>query len=246
MVQRFTLKIGDRLLTQETKKDYNEKVFSAVAPQYDFITRALSFWRDAAWKRSLVDALPAQEAPLCVDLACGTGDISFLLAEKYPHGGIVGLDIAKPMLDIARNRNTSSKVIFINQDISHLEFAPGSVDIVTGGYALRNAPDLKLVIDEIYKILKMDGIAAFLDFSKPSSRFLQRLEYWILRVWGGFWGILLHRNHEVYSYIAESLQLFPDRRRLHELFRDSGFTVINSRLYFFGITELLVVRKNPK
>lgn len=52
-----------------------------------------------------------------------------------------------------------------------------------------------------------------------------------------------HRNHEVYSYIAESLRRFPERARLRESFRDKGFTVGSSRLYFFGITELLVVRK---
>ena len=62
-------------------------------------------------------------------------------------------------------------------------------------------------------------------------------------MWAGFWGLLLHRNHEVYGYIAESLQGFPDRVRLRDIFRDKGFTVMASRLYFFGITELLVVRK---
>jgi ubiquinone/menaquinone biosynthesis C-methylase UbiE len=70
------------------------------------------------------------------------------------------------------------------------------------------------------------------------------LEYWILKVWAGFWGALLHRNHEVYGYIAESLQGFPDRAQLRSIFRDRGFTVIASRRYFFGITELLVVRKS--
>ena len=246
MAQRFTLKIGDHLLTAEKKRDYTEKVFSEVAPKYDFITRALSFWQDVSWKRDLINALPVSESPLCVDLACGTGDISFLLAEKYPRGRIVGLDIAKPMLDIARDRNTFRNVLFVNQDMSHLEFASQSADIVTGGYALRNAPDLKVTLDEIHRILKPGGAAAFLDFSKPDSKFLQQLEYWILRIWGGFWGILLHQNHEVYSYIAESLQLFPSRDRLRKIFWDNGFTVTASRLYFFGITELLVIRKITK
>lgn len=178
-----------------------------------------------------------------MDIACGTGDISFLLAEKYPQGRIVGLDIARPMLDIARGRNVRQNVIFTSRDMGHLDFAPQSVDIVTGGYALRNAPDLAVAIDEIHRILKPGGTAAFLDFSKPDSRFLQQLEYWLLKIWEGLWGILLHRNHEVYSYIAESLRLFPERERLREILRDKGFTMTLSRLYFLGITELLVVEK---
>jgi demethylmenaquinone methyltransferase/2-methoxy-6-polyprenyl-1,4-benzoquinol methylase len=243
MAARFTLRIVDHLKTPEKKRYYNEKVFAEIAPKYDFITRALSFWRDTHWKRDLVALLPWCESPLCVDLACGTGDITFLLARKYPQGRIVGLDITEPMLDLARRRNTFPNVRFVNQDMDCIEFATGSVDVITGGYALRNAPDLEVAIKEIHRALKPEGVAAFLDFSKPNARLPQRLEYWILKVWAGFWGSLLHRNHEVYGYIAESLQCFPDRVQLRDIFRDKGFTVMASRLYFFGITELLVVRK---
>jgi ubiquinone/menaquinone biosynthesis C-methylase UbiE len=58
--------------------------------------------------------------------------------------------------------------------------------------------------------------------------------------------VLLHRNHEVYSYIAESLQRFPDRHHLRNIFREKGFSVIDSRLFFGGVTELLVVQKLPR
>jgi demethylmenaquinone methyltransferase/2-methoxy-6-polyprenyl-1,4-benzoquinol methylase len=243
MAQRFTLRIGDCLRTAEAKKDYNKKVFAEIAPRYDFITRALSFWRDASWKRDLIAALPPREAPLCVDLACGTGDIAFLLAEKYPTGRVVGLDITEGMLDLARSRNTYHNVRFVNQDMGCLGFAGGSVDIISGGYALRNAPDLGTAIDEISRVLKPGGAAALLDFSKPAARLPRRLHYWILKGWGGFWGLLLHRNPDVYGYIAESLQCFPDRDRLRRMFRDKGFVIVTSRRYFFGITEMIVVRK---
>jgi demethylmenaquinone methyltransferase/2-methoxy-6-polyprenyl-1,4-benzoquinol methylase len=77
MTGRFVLKIGDCLEDAEKKKYYNERVFSDIAPRYEFITRALSFGRDAAWKRTLVSLLPSHESPVCVDLACGTGDLAF-------------------------------------------------------------------------------------------------------------------------------------------------------------------------
>jgi ubiquinone/menaquinone biosynthesis methyltransferase len=246
MTDRFVLKIGDHLENPERKKYYNERVFSEVAPRYDFITRVLSFGRDAAWKRALISLLPYRESPVCVDLACGTGDISFLLAGKYADGRIAGLDITEPMLAIARHRNAHPNISFVNQDMGSLEIESESVDIVTGGYALRNAPNLETVIDEIGRVLKPRGVAAFLDFSKPDANTLQKIEYWGLKIWTGLWGVLLHRNHEVYSYIAESLQRFPDRRRLRNLFREKGFSVIDSRLFLGGITELLVVQKLPR
>lgn len=244
MTGRFVLKIGDHLENAETKRYYTEQNFSEVAPRYDFITRALSFGRDATWKRALIALLPSHQSPVCVDLACGTGDIAFLLAGKYPHGRIVGVDITGPMLDIARHRNTHPNVSFAKQDMGSLDIASESVDIVTGGYALRNAADLGTAVDEISRILKPGGVAAFLDFSKPAGKFPQTMEYWGLKVWTSLFGTVLHRNHEVYGYIAESLRRYPDRPRLRAIFRDTGFSVTDSRLFFGGVTELLVVQKN--
>jgi ubiquinone/menaquinone biosynthesis methyltransferase len=246
MTGRFDLKIGDHLEDAEKKKYYNERLFSEVAPRYDFITRVLSFGRDAAWKRALISSLPSHESPVCLDLACGTGDISFLLADKYTRGRISGLDITEPMLDIARQRNNRPNVSFVNQNMGSLEIPSETADIITGGYALRNAPHLETVIDEIGRVLKPRGVAAFLDFSKPDASIPQKIEYWCLKIWTGLWGVLLHRNHEVYSYIAESLRRFPDRRHLRNLFQEKGFSVVDSRSFFGGITELLVVQKLPR
>ena len=246
MTGRFDLKIGDHLEDAEKKKYYNERLFSEVAPRYDFITRVLSFGRDAAGKRALISSLPYHESPVCLDLACGTGDISFLLADKYTRGRISGLDITEPMLDIARQRNNRPNVSFVNQNMGSLEIPSETADIITGGYALRNAPHLETVIDEIGRVLKPRGVAAFLDFSKPDASIPQKIEYWCLKIWTGLWGVLLHRNHEVYSYIAESLRRFPDRRHLRNLFQEKGFSVVDSRSFFGGITELLVVQKLPR
>src|ERR1700747_2396981 len=170
MNDRFVLKIGDHLENAETKRYYTERNFSEVAPRYDFITRVLSFGRDAAWKRTLVSLLPSQESPVCVDLACGTGDIAFLLAGKYPRGRIAGVDITESMLDIARHRNTHPNVSSSSQHMGSLDIVSESVDILTGAYALRNAADLGTAIDEIKRVLKPSGVAAFLDFSKPRGK----------------------------------------------------------------------------
>lgn len=244
MNQYFNLKIGDHLKNALKKKFYNERVFAEIAPRYDFITRALSFGCDASWKRELIDLLPPKVMPTCLDIACGTGDIAFLLAEKYLDGKITGIDITESMLKLARTRNSYSCILFKNGDMGQLNFPDSSVDIITGGYALRNAPDLKVTLDEIARVLKPGGVAAFLDFSKPSNIVMQRLEYWLLKVWTGFWGILFHRNHEVYSYIAESLSAFPNREILRNFFQERGFSILSSKLHFGGITETIIVRKN--
>ena len=242
-MKKLTIKIGDHLKSADKKKYFNEVMFSVIAPRYDFITRLFSFWQDAAWKRHLIVALPEKAKPYCLDLACGTGDIAFLLAEKYPQGAIIGLDLTEDMLMLARERNKYKNISFVNGDMGKLETESATADIVTGGYALRNAPDLKQTIAEIYRVLKPGGTAAFLDFSKSETKWKQSLSYYILKGWTGLWGLILHRNHEVYSYIAESLKAFPDRETIKQLFEQQGFAISVSKLHFFGITETLIVSK---
>lgn len=239
----FDLKAGDHLHFPGGKRHYNERHFTEAAPRYDLATRAMSLGRDAAWKRSVVAALPDIPAPLCIDVACGTGDLTRLLAEKYPRGKIVGLDLTGPMLDLARLRKPPGNVRFTRQDMGAMGVATGSADVVTGAYALRNAPELGGTLDEIRRILKPGGVAAFLDFARPASRRLGVPQYWLLRTWCGFWGMTLHANPEVHGYIAPSLKAFPDRSRLRELFADRGFELVASRAFVLRMVEMLVFRK---
>ena len=221
-----------------------ERHFAEAAPRYDAATRAMSLGRDAAWKRALVAALPDRAAPFCVDLACGTGDVAFLLADRYPGGRVVGVDIAEPMLAIARARNRRGNVSFARRDMGSLDFPDGCIDIVTGSYALRNARDVRAVLDETARVLVPGGAAAFLDFSKPASRPLQAAQRRVLGAWCGLWGLILHGNPEVHGgYIARSLDAFPDRARLLAVARERGLLPVASRRFFLGITEMIVLRK---
>jgi ubiquinone/menaquinone biosynthesis methyltransferase len=245
MEQRFTLKLGDHLSTPDKKRFYNEQVFTEIAPRYDFITRALSFWQDAAWKRAMMNRLPRIDSPLCLDLACGTGDISFLLAKKYPAGRVIGIDITEKMLVLARRRNECPNVGFFRQDMGRLDIDSRSVDIITGGYALRNAPDLSVALDEINRVLRPGGTAAFLDFSRPEAPRIEKIQHGVLKAWTEFWGWALHRNPEVYGYIAQSLRCYPDRIRLRRMLEKRGMDIVYTKLHFPGMTETIVARKRP-
>lgn len=243
MSERFRLKAREWLDAPGRKRAYNERHFAAAAARYDLATRAMSLGRDAAWKRILVGALPDLPSPVCVDLACGTGDVSFLLAGRYPGGVVTGVDLSASMLAIARGRNRFGNVRFERGDMGGLPLPDGSADVVTGGYALRNAPDLREAVSEVHRVLAPGGVAAFLDFSNPESPLLRRLQYVLLRSWCGLWGLLLHGTPEIHGYVAESLRAFPSRSLLRELFREQGLGLYVDRRFFLGITGLLVLRK---
>lgn len=238
MITRFHLKPMEYIEAPETKQSFNRSLFSEVAPKYDFITKALSFGRDAAWKRTLMAGLPETGFPACVDLACGTGDITRLLVNRYPDGNITGLDLTPAMLERADKLTKNKKIRYVEGSMQELPFNSESLDIVTGGYALRNAPDLNQAIDEIARVLRPGGSAAFLDFSKPRNAIGQQLTHFALKFWGGLWGFLLHGNPDVYGYIADSLKLYPDRAELQQRFQVRGFVSLKSIPFFGGLLEI--------
>jgi len=92
----------------------------------------------------------------------------------------------------------------------------------------------------VRRILKPGGQAAFLDFAKPPSRWRQTSQLPLLKVWGGFWGLVLHGGPE-HAYIAESLRQFPDRVALREQFAQHGFRLRAARNCFAGMLEILVL-----
>lgn len=227
----------------EYKKSYNQELFTEVAPLYDRITKVLSLCHDAGWKRKLIALLPSREYSQCLDIACGTGDIAFALAQSFPKANVIGLDLTPDMITYAQSKNRHAHVTFMLGDMCQLSQPDASIDLVTGGYALRNAPDLKTVLIQIHRVLKPGGIAAFLDFSKPASKPLQKAEYHLLKMWGGLWGLVFHKNPSVYGYIADSLARYPDREQLHALLRSSGFDMLTSQRLFGGITEIIICSK---
>ena len=245
---RYRLKDFD-LRSPNSKLDYTRKVFSVVAVRYDVITRLLSFGRDGRWKQIMLARLPRDGADgtrqgfACLDLACGTGDISRLLAHRYPYGTVDAVDVNHEMLRRARLRSDHAQIRFHQADMNELPFTDASYDIVTGGYALRNSPHLATTFREILRVLKPGGTAAFLEFSTSPVQQLRSLQLKLLGFWGGVWGWLFHGNPEVYSYIAKSLSYYPDFVELPRLMTRIGFRRVRQKRLLGGMLALTFARK---
>ena len=242
-MSRFLQKSRDWLDVPARKRAFNAAHFAAAAARYDMATIAMSFGRDRSWKRQLVAELPSLPHPCCLDLACGTGDLSRLLADRYPHGRIIGLDLTREMLALAAARGGPTRLGYLQGDMHALPLASASCDLVTGGYALRNAPDLDCALAEVARVLRPGGQAAFLDFAKAGTPAGQQRQYRLLRCWCGLWGRLLSGSWEVHGYIAESLRNFPGEAELDRLLRDHGL-VLQARHRLLGgmLQRLLLVR----
>lgn len=238
--------LKEHISSKEKKQSYVTQMFETIAPRYDFITVFLSYGMDRGWKRKMIGMLDLAGDERALDLACGTGDITFALGEKLPRGRAVGVDITKGMIDIAESKRAErgvKNVFFHRADIMRLPFADASFDCVTCGYALRNVPDVGGALEEIRRILKPGGRFCSLDFAHPDSRLYRWLYLNYLVVVGSTVGLLLHGDADVYRYIPESLKLYPGQHGVKSLMDRLGFVETAIREFGGGIMAINSGRK---
>ncbi|MBV8904663.1 MAG: ubiquinone/menaquinone biosynthesis methyltransferase [Acidobacteriia bacterium] len=219
--------------TPAERKDLRlmRQMFHRVAPRYDFITRAFSYGMDRHWKRAGVETAALPSNPVVLDLAAGTGDFSALVTQSRPGAIAVAVDLTERMLRLAGERGVCYKVC---ADAGRLPFADGSFDCVFVGYGLRNFANLRGAVREIERVTRPGGLLVSLDFFLPANRALRALYLAYLYTQGAFWGLLLHRQPRIYTYIPHSLRCFLSIDEFSALLRGSGYCRVEARSYILG------------
>jgi len=207
------------------------EMFKTVGPRYDFITHAFSYGMDRHWKLLGVEKASLRNDAVVLDLACGTGDFSQLVVQRLPRARVVSVDFTEGMLRLARRRGLTEMVC---GDATALPFADGSFDCVFIGYGLRNFPNLNAALQEIKRVTRPGGLMVSLDFFLPGNRVLRRLFLGYLYAQGTFWGMLLHGNPLVYTYIPDSLRHFVSMAEFSSLLQRTGYVRVEAHAYIFG------------
>ena len=206
-------------------------MFHTIAPRYDFITRAFSYGMDRRWKRTCVERSGLSGNPLVLDLASGTGDFSRLVSRRYPGSRPLAVDLTERMLQLARAHGVARAVC---ADAASLPFADGSFDGVFIGYGLRNFRNLPAALREIERVTRPGGMLVSLDFFLPANRWLRHLYLGYLYAQGVFWGLLLHGQTRVYTYIPDSLRNFVSIDEFSSLLRRAGYRPLDTRRFILG------------
>lgn len=214
------------------RQRYVTAVFDLVAPRYDAFTRWFSFGMDRAWKGEVARLANAATQPhgdravVVADLACGTGDLAFALAATGRF--VVGVDVSREMLGRALMRRRASRRTvphFAAGDMIALPVADASVDVVTIGYGLRNAPRLAVALDEVARVLRPGGHVVTLDFCRPTNPVWRRLFLGYLTAAGNLYGWAWHREPAAYGYIPWSIERFVTPDELTAALAERGFDV---------------------
>lgn len=229
------------LESPDSKGRYVRRLFATIADRYDLITIVLSFGLDAGWKRRLVSIAGPVAGTQALDLACGTGDITFELSR---HGACAtGLDITHRMVAIARSKATRGKPNFVVGDMAGLPFRDGQFDVVTTGYGLRNVPLLDDALREVARVLRPGGVLLSLDFDRPPNALVRGVYLGYLTVVGSLLGFALHRDPDTYRYISESIRRYPGAAAVARLMQADGFATAEWVPVLGGLMAMHIARK---
>jgi demethylmenaquinone methyltransferase/2-methoxy-6-polyprenyl-1,4-benzoquinol methylase len=236
-----TADFGFRRVPRAEKAGMVRAVFDSVAPRYDLMNDLMSLGIHRAWKRIFVTALDPRPHDRLLDLAGGTGDISFAWLAKG--GGPVLLsDINASMLSVARDRALNAAVVaslsLLVADAERLPLPDRCADRVSIAFGLRNCTDKDAVLNEARRVLKPGGRFLCLEFSRVQVAALMPLyEAWSFRVLPRLGRMVAH-DEASYRYLAESIRTFPDQARLTAMMRDAGFARVTVRNLSGGIAAI--------
>jgi demethylmenaquinone methyltransferase / 2-methoxy-6-polyprenyl-1,4-benzoquinol methylase len=224
------------------------EMFATIASRYDLLNHLLSGTIDKRWRRrvakTLHSALPTlppsvQGKARILDVACGTGDLSFTLFENG-NARIFGVDFCRPMLQIATSKASTLgvEVPFIEGDALALPFLDRSFEAATIAFGLRNLTGMEAGFTELLRILKPGGKLVVLEFSKPTTPVLRsvfRIYFTrVLPLLGGW----ISGSRSAYQYLPESVSRFPDQTELASIMIQVGFEEVTFQNLSGGIAAL--------
>jgi ubiquinone/menaquinone biosynthesis C-methylase UbiE len=137
-------------------KELYPAVFSRHAGEYARRLEEIMARGEARGRSRAIDALHVRPGMRVLDIACGPGTLTRLLARMVSPGGeVVGVDLARGMIELAR-RSDVTGARFEVMDMEHLAFRDASFDAAICGHGLQFATDLAAALRETRRVLR-DG-----------------------------------------------------------------------------------------
>ena len=229
------------------KKAEVEQMFDRIAPRYDLLNRLLSLGIDVSWRKRAISYLkPAQPAEI-LDVATGTADVAILTAKILNPKKVVGIDIANQMLELGRGKIETqglSEIISLETgDSERLRFADGSFDAVSVAFGVRNFENLEKGLSEMYRVLRPNGRIVVLEFSKPHVFPIKQLYNAYFKYVLPLIGRLTSRDLRAYTYLFESVQVFPEGNQFTEILTKTGFQHSLCERLTLGICSIYTATK---
>jgi 2-methoxy-6-polyprenyl-1,4-benzoquinol methylase len=248
---------GFKTVKKEERQNLVNSVFANVSSKYDVMNDAMSLGVHRIWKNEFVNMIGLlkpniiydengkgrEEKMQIIDVAGGTGDISFRIWDKACNYAknyysimpveIRVVDINPHMLEVGKKRAIElnipeEDIKFIEENAETLKFLPdNSVDLYTIAFGIRNCTNLEKVVREAHRVLKKGGRFMCLEFSHVNVPVLSSIydfySFYVIPELGG----LIANDKASYQYLVESIRNFPDQETFKQLIKNCDFEGAN-------------------
>ncbi len=237
-----TTHFGFETILEKDKSDKVQGVFSSVASKYDVMNDVMSLGIHRVWKDTMMDWLAPIRGQALLDVAGGTGDISFRFLKRAHGANATVLDLTEPMLAEGRKRaenvGISGQLEWVVGDAMALPFEDDSFDVYTISFGIRNVTDPQKALSEAYRVLKPGGRIMVLEFSHIPNDLLQWFyDKYSFNVIPRL-GQIIASDSSSYQYLVESIRKFPKQESFMKLVNAAGFENTKYRNLTMGVACL--------
>jgi len=216
-----------------------QEVFNVVANKYDLMNDVMSVGTHRYWKECMIDWLTPFPGMKIIDVAGGTGDISFRFLKRVNgQGEAVVCDPNNTMTEYGKRKNQFSENIeWITAPSEKLPFENESFDAYLVSFGVRNFDDIKKALDEAHRVLKIGGRFICLEFSKVQNQKLSKL-YSVYSKMIPIFGKIIVGDEKPYKYLTRTIENFPSQERFKRIIEESNFSNVEFRNLFNGVVAI--------
>ena len=139
--------------------------------------------------------------------------------------------------------NLNQKIKLVKADAQNLKYNDFSFDIVTIGYGVRNFINLKSSLDEIYRVLRNDGLLIILETSVPLNPIVRFFYNIHTKFYVKIIGKIFSNNSNAYDYLESSAKVFPHGEDFKKILLNSNFKDVKTQIKFFGASTIYIAKK---
>jgi demethylmenaquinone methyltransferase/2-methoxy-6-polyprenyl-1,4-benzoquinol methylase len=160
--------------------------FEKLAPHYDLLLDLLTFGGYATFLRKAIKILSPEKGEKILDLCSGTGRAASWMAEAVgPEGKVIGMDMARSMVEVAKQRYGGSKnLIFLQRDVTQPWEDQNDFDGIFTSFSIHELPEQSRakVLEQAYASLKEKGRMVIADFNPQVSGIVKLISLLFFRL----------------------------------------------------------------
>lgn len=231
------------------KVKFVQTIFTNVETEYDQLLHLMTLTFDSVWRSRMLSKINFRHEVMVLDLACGTGLVTFELGRRAITGSlIVGLDLSPAMLSVARRKKTTAQgncwMEFVRAVGESLPFREDSFGYVTVGLALRNFANKLAVFKESMRVLTRSGWFFSVDFVHPENNVVWMIyRFHIFHVLPAFGRIVSTYWNRTLIYLANTILISTRVPEIRKLLEEAGFRDRLVEKMSLGIVALVGGRK---